>query len=94
MDTQELNIIRKVFGEGRTDPLPIGSVIGNTGYSEGAAGFVALVKAILAFRMGVIAPTVNVEKPNAVIDEKLKVCLKYFPLKFPFHCVGYIVLCL
>ncbi|KAI5710713.1 hypothetical protein M8J75_010956 [Diaphorina citri] len=81
LDTQELNIIRKVFGEGRTDPLPIGSVIGNTGYSEGAAGFVALVKAILAFRMGVIAPTVNVEKPNAVIDEKLKIVTEATPCK-------------
>ncbi|KAL1463418.1 hypothetical protein WDU94_015169, partial [Cyamophila willieti] len=73
MDTHELNVIRKVFGEKRADPLLIGSVVGNTGFTEGCAGFVGMVKAILAFRMGIIAPTLHVEKPNAAIDEKLQI---------------------
>uniref|UniRef100_A0A8D8YZB9 Fatty acid synthase n=1 Tax=Cacopsylla melanoneura TaxID=428564 RepID=A0A8D8YZB9_9HEMI len=81
LDTQELNVIRKVFAEKRVDPLLIGSVVGNTGFTEGCSGLVGMVKAILALRMGIIAPTLHVDKPNSAIDEKLQIVQENTPVK-------------
>ncbi|KAL1449933.1 hypothetical protein WDU94_002401 [Cyamophila willieti] len=73
LDEQELNLIRKVFATKRTDPLAIGSVVGNTGFTEACSGFVGIVKAILALETGIIAPTLHVQTPNVVIDQKLQI---------------------
>uniref|UniRef100_A0A8D9EQT3 Fatty acid synthase n=1 Tax=Cacopsylla melanoneura TaxID=428564 RepID=A0A8D9EQT3_9HEMI len=80
LDAQELKLIRKVFAD-RTNPLPIGSVVGNTGFAEACSGFVGMVKAILALTTGIIAPTLHVDKPNAAIDEKLQIVTENMPVK-------------
>ncbi|KAL1449935.1 hypothetical protein WDU94_002403, partial [Cyamophila willieti] len=81
LDKQELNLIRKVFTTKRTHPLAIGSVVGNTGFTEACSGFVGMVKAILALETGIIAPTLHVQTPNVAIDQKLQIVTENTPVK-------------
>lgn len=46
----------------------LGSVKGNVGHLNTAAGVASLIKAVLCVRKGVIPATVNFEKPNPQID--------------------------
>ncbi len=46
----------------------IGSVKGNVGHLDRAAGVVGLIKAVLAVKHGVVPPTVHFDKPNPEID--------------------------
>lgn len=47
--------------------LPIGSIKGNIGHTESAAGIAGLIKAVLMLEHGTIPPQVNFEKPNEKI---------------------------
>lgn len=48
-DNAEMNVIKKVFGRGRSaqQPLHVGAIKANVGHSEGAAGVSSLIKAVL-----------------------------------------------
>lgn len=61
-------------------PLPIGSIKGNIGHTESAAGLAGLIKAVLMLEHGIIPPQANFQTVNPAIrlDEwKLRVRLLY-----------------
>jgi len=49
-------------------PLPLGSVTGNLGHAEAAAGLSGLLKGMLVLREGLIPPTTGALPPNPDID--------------------------
>jgi emericellamide synthase (highly reducing iterative type I polyketide synthase) len=70
---------------GSSRRLPIGSIKGNIGHTEGAAGLAGLIKAVLMLENGMIPPQVNYEKcnPDLLLDQwKLRVgcCIADFSL--------------
>jgi acyl transferase domain-containing protein/acyl-CoA synthetase (AMP-forming)/AMP-acid ligase II/aryl carrier-like protein len=65
-DPIEVRALDAVFGP-RPDGaarLPIGSVKGNIGHLESAAGIAGLIKAVLALRHGTIPPSLHLATPN------------------------------
>jgi acyl transferase domain-containing protein len=67
--------------EATQGPLIMGSVKGNIGHTESAAGIAGLIKSVLMLENQAVAPQVNYEKPNPKIPLhiwNLKVCMIYF----------------
>lgn len=77
MDKVESNAVAEFFDRDKENPLMVGSIKSNVGHTEGAAGLMAVVKAILALDSGVIAPNRHYSKINSDIplynSKKLKV---------------------
>lgn len=70
-DPAEYESIRTALGGprvGRTKPLPIGSVKGHIGHTEGASGVIALIKVIMMMRGGFIPPQASFSKMSHNID--------------------------
>nr|UWV21338.1 polyketide synthase 5 [Chaetomium globosum] len=72
-DPIEVSAIASVLSQARASrrKLPIGSVKGNIGHLEGAAGLAGLIKSVLMLENGVIPPQVNFKKvnPEILLDE-------------------------
>jgi len=66
-DPIEVTALNTVFGQ-RTDPLPIGSVKGNVGHLDTAAGMAGLIKTVLALQHGRIPSTLHFRAPNPRCD--------------------------
>src|SRR6266403_3949740 len=69
-DPLETRAIGEALGQRRAadDPLPIGSVKGNIGHLEAAAGMAGLVKVLHVLRDRVVPPNIHLRTPNPVID--------------------------
>ena len=67
-DPIEAAAIGEVYGHGRENPLPIGSVKANIGHMEAASGMAGLVKTILALKHRALPPQIHLETPNPSID--------------------------
>ena len=67
-DPIEARAISKALCSQRQTPLKIGSVKGNFGHSECAAGVTAAIKVALMLEKQTFCPTVNFENPNPNID--------------------------
>nr|WP_052478145.1 type I polyketide synthase [Kibdelosporangium sp. MJ126-NF4]CEL16417.1 Malonyl CoA-acyl carrier protein transacylase [Kibdelosporangium sp. MJ126-NF4]CTQ90369.1 Malonyl CoA-acyl carrier protein transacylase (EC 2.3.1.39) [Kibdelosporangium sp. MJ126-NF4] len=67
-DQMEARALGEVLGEGRDEPLVIGSVKSNIGHTEGAAGIVGLIKAVLALVHRTVPATLHQHVPNPDID--------------------------
>lgn len=70
-DPAEYSSIRTALGgpaSGRTKKLPIGSVKGHIGHTEGASGVLALIKVITMMRGAFIPPQASFKKMNHGID--------------------------
>jgi phthiocerol/phenolphthiocerol synthesis type-I polyketide synthase C len=63
-DPIEAAAVGHSLGQGRSEPLPIGSVKTNLGHLEPASGMAGLLKAALALDKGVVPPTLHCETPN------------------------------
>ena len=63
-DPLELQAAGKVYGPDRNHPLYIGSVKGNIGHSEAAAGIAGLIKVILSMGHGRIPGHIYFKTPN------------------------------
>ena len=63
-DPIEAAAVGRALGQGRSAPLPIGSVKTNIGHLEPASGMAGLLKAALALDRGVVPPTLHCETPN------------------------------
>lgn len=65
-DPVEVSGISGVYGQNRTSkrPLLLGSVKGNIGHLEGAAGMASLLKVVLALQHGTIPPQAAFQAPN------------------------------
>jgi acyl transferase domain-containing protein len=72
-DPAEYESIRAALGgpdAGRDKKLPIGSVTGHIGHTEGASGVIALVKIIMMMRGGFIPPQASFTKLSRNIDAR------------------------
>jgi acyl transferase domain-containing protein/SAM-dependent methyltransferase/acyl carrier protein len=67
-DPIEVEALVNALGEGRDQPLMIGSVKTNIGHLEAAAGVAGLIKAVLCVNGGVIPPHLNLTQRNPDID--------------------------
>lgn len=70
-DPAEYDSIRRILGgvvTGRHKKLPIGSVKGHIGHTEGASGVLALIKVIMMMRGSFIPPQASFNKMNHHID--------------------------
>ena len=63
-DPIEAAAVGHALGQGRRDPLPIGSVKTNIGHLEPASGMAGLIKAALALDRGIVPPTLHCASPN------------------------------
>lgn len=71
-DAIEVQAISEAYGGGRDldRPLLLGTVKGNIGHLESAAGVAGLIKVMLAIRSGSIPKQLTFESPNSNIDWK------------------------
>lgn len=68
-DPIEMEALARVFSP-RTTPLPVGSIKGNIGHLDSAAGLTSVVKAVYMLRDGVVPPLANFERLNPAIDNE------------------------
>ncbi|MEQ8816191.1 MAG: SDR family NAD(P)-dependent oxidoreductase [Thalassobaculum sp.] len=67
-DPIEIEAIAAALGEGRTEPLLVGSAKTNLGHLEAAAGIAGLIKAALCVNRGAVPPHLNFTRLNPEID--------------------------
>ncbi|MFL5339449.1 MAG: SDR family NAD(P)-dependent oxidoreductase [Gemmataceae bacterium] len=65
-DPVEVDALNRVFG--RRGRCGVGSVKGNVGHLEAAAGIIGLIKAALMLKHGRLVPSINCSVPNPRID--------------------------
>ncbi|RKZ75435.1 MAG: short-chain dehydrogenase, partial [Candidatus Parabeggiatoa sp. nov. 1] len=63
-DPVEVKALGTVLGEGRTEPLMIGTVKTNIGHLEAAAGIAGLIKVVLSFQHEEIPPHLHFKQPS------------------------------
>ncbi|MCC7383299.1 MAG: SDR family NAD(P)-dependent oxidoreductase [Deltaproteobacteria bacterium] len=63
-DPIEVLALAGALGEGRSEPLRIGSAKSNLGHLEAAAGIAGLIKTALLLERGVIPPSLHLRTPN------------------------------
>ncbi|CAG7734709.1 unnamed protein product [Allacma fusca] len=66
-DPEEMFAVTKVFCEGRTRPLVVGSVKSNMGHPEPVAGLCGVAKVLLSHHAGVLPPNLHYTDPNPEI---------------------------
>ena len=66
-DMIEANALGDLHRAGRREPCLVGSIKGNIGHAEGAAGIASLIKVSLALSHGVLPPTVAAAGPNPAL---------------------------
>lgn len=66
-DMIEVNALGDLHRAGRDRPCLLGSIKGNIGHTEGAAGMASLIKSSLAIAHGVLPPTVMAAGPNPAL---------------------------
>ncbi|XP_072934758.1 fatty acid synthase-like [Epargyreus clarus] len=85
MDKAELEAIDEVYCKNRQDPLLVGSVMSNIGYTEAANGISAITKVLLGFNSGNLAANLHLDnerKDIACLTEQRIQLLKEHQ---PFH---------
>ena len=94
-DPVEIQSVREVFGGSeRRSPLIIGSIKGNLGHSEAAAGVTGLLKVLAMIKTGIVPPLVNHKLLNAKISplepDNLRIALDFEQWNAPWRiaCVN------
>ncbi len=84
-DPIEVDALGEVFaGDGRREPLPIGSVKTNIGHAEAAAGIAGLIKCVLALQCEEIPGHLHFREPNPLIDwDRLPIDVPQRPISWP-----------
>jgi fatty acid synthase len=71
-----LKAITLAFCEDRKTPLLIGSVVSNTGHTEGASGLCGITKVIIGMETGFIPPNLHYRNPREDVESLVNGQLK------------------
>ncbi|KAJ2952058.1 hypothetical protein O0L34_g4321 [Tuta absoluta] len=92
VDKNELNAIEKAFCNNRHNPLLVGSVMSNIGYTEAATGLSALTKVLLGYKTGKIAANLHCDNPRqdvaAIRDGRLRIVTEHEPFQRSYAAVN------
>ncbi|MGO4650053.1 ketoacyl-synthetase C-terminal extension domain-containing protein, partial [Nocardia sp. 2YAB30] len=67
-DPIEAQALIATYGQGRAEPLRIGSLKSNIGHSQAAAGVGGVIKIVQALRHGMLPRTLHVDAPSPHVD--------------------------
>ncbi|PZN81690.1 MAG: short-chain dehydrogenase [Candidatus Methylumidiphilus alinenensis] len=83
-DPIELRALQSIYGEGREQPLWVGSVKTNIGHLEASAGMAGLIKTVLALQHREIPPHLHFHQPNPHLDwARLALAVPTTPTTWP-----------
>ncbi|MFI6223400.1 type I polyketide synthase [Nocardia salmonicida] len=87
-DMIEVKALGKLHASNRARPCGIGSIKGNLGHTEGAAGVAGLIKAVLSLHHGVVPPSRFADQENPrlqMTQQGLRLLADPMPLDGPAH---------
>uniref|UniRef100_UPI000AE872F4 type I polyketide synthase n=1 Tax=Aldersonia kunmingensis TaxID=408066 RepID=UPI000AE872F4 len=88
-DMIEVKALGKLHANNRTQPCGIGSIKGNLGHTEGAAGVAGLIKAALSLHHGIVPSSRYADQENPrlqLAQHGLRLLAEPMPLDGPAHC--------